>query len=146
MSLHDGSIDDRLNVVLSISRIDDPLPFGVLLDVVLREELETHVWCHRLKTKKEIQKLLLSSTVVMQTYSCNCTTKLASCVEKKEKRIRSPVPPCSLQRRCTYGTNLKILCHLILKLSCSQSLVSMSSTKQGDDNTLSAYQPFRAER
>lgn len=43
MSLHDGSIDDGLNVVLSISRIDDPLPFGVLLDVVLREELETHV-------------------------------------------------------------------------------------------------------
>lgn len=87
MSLHDGSIDDGLNVVLSISRIDDPLPFGVLLDVVLREELETHVWCHRLKTKKGIQKLLLSSTVVMQTYSCNCTTKLASCVEKTEKRI-----------------------------------------------------------
>lgn len=26
-SLHDGSVDDRLDVVLSVSRVDDPLPF-----------------------------------------------------------------------------------------------------------------------
>lgn len=42
-SLHDGSVNDRLDVVLSVSRVDDPLPFGVLFDIVLREELKAHV-------------------------------------------------------------------------------------------------------
>lgn len=42
-SLHDGSVNDGLDVVLSVSRVDDPLPFGVLLDVALCEELKTHV-------------------------------------------------------------------------------------------------------
>lgn len=43
MSLHDGSVDDRLDVVLSVSRVDDPLPFGILFNVVLGEELKAHV-------------------------------------------------------------------------------------------------------
>lgn len=43
MSLHDGSVNDGLDVVLSVSRVDDPLPFGVLFDVGLCEELKTHV-------------------------------------------------------------------------------------------------------
>lgn len=42
-SLHDGSVDDGLDVVLPVSRVDDPLPFGVLFDVALCEELEAHV-------------------------------------------------------------------------------------------------------
>ena len=33
--LHDGSVNDGLDVVPSISRVDDPLPFGVLLDAAL---------------------------------------------------------------------------------------------------------------
>lgn len=42
-SLHDGSVNDRLDVVLPVPRVDDPLPFGVLFDVALREELKAHV-------------------------------------------------------------------------------------------------------
>lgn len=42
-SLHDGSVNDGFDVVLSVSRVDDPLSFGVLLDVVLCEELKTHI-------------------------------------------------------------------------------------------------------
>lgn len=34
-SLHDGSVNDGLDVVLSVSGVDDSLPFGVLFDVVL---------------------------------------------------------------------------------------------------------------
>lgn len=45
-SLHDGSINDRLDVVLSVPRVDDPLPFRVLFHVILREELKTHVRRH----------------------------------------------------------------------------------------------------
>lgn len=46
VSLHDGSVNDGLNVVLSVSRVDDPLPFRVLFDVILLEELKTHVRRH----------------------------------------------------------------------------------------------------
>lgn len=42
-SLHDGSVNDGLDEVLSVPRVDDPLPFGVLFHVVLSEELVTHV-------------------------------------------------------------------------------------------------------
>lgn len=42
-SLHDGSVNDRLDVVLSVSRVDHPLSFGVLFDVILCKELKTHV-------------------------------------------------------------------------------------------------------
>lgn len=42
-SLHDGSVDDGLDVVLSVSRVDDPLPFGVLFDIALCKELKAHV-------------------------------------------------------------------------------------------------------
>lgn len=48
---HDGSVDDGLDVVLSVSRVDDPLPFGVLFDVALCEQLKAHVRRHRLETK-----------------------------------------------------------------------------------------------
>lgn len=51
-SLHDGSVDDRLDVVLSVPRVDDALPLGVLLDVALRKQLEAHVRGHRLRTKQ----------------------------------------------------------------------------------------------
>lgn len=34
-----------------------------------------------------VLQLWCKHTAAMQTYSCNCTTKLASCVEKTEKRI-----------------------------------------------------------
>lgn len=54
MSLHDGSVNDGLDVVLSVSRVDDPLPFRVLFDVILREELKAHVRRHRLRTKHNI--------------------------------------------------------------------------------------------
>lgn len=48
---HDGSVDDGLNVVLSVFGVDDPLPLGVLLHFLLVEELEAHVRRHRLKAK-----------------------------------------------------------------------------------------------
>lgn len=42
-SLHDGSINDGLNVVLSVSGVDDALPFGIVFCIILREELKAHV-------------------------------------------------------------------------------------------------------
>lgn len=51
-SLHDGSVDDRLDVVLSVPRVDHTLPFGVLLDVALGKQLEAHVRGHRLRTEQ----------------------------------------------------------------------------------------------
>lgn len=45
-SLHDGPVDDGLDVVLPIAGVDDALPLGVLLDVALLEELEAHVRRH----------------------------------------------------------------------------------------------------
>lgn len=44
-SLHDGPVDDGLDVVLSVSRVDDSLAFGVLVDVVLGQ-LKAHIRCH----------------------------------------------------------------------------------------------------
>lgn len=58
-SLHDGSVNDRLDVVLSVPRVDDTLPFGVLLDVALSKQLKAHVRGHRLK-QRSIKKVLLS--------------------------------------------------------------------------------------
>lgn len=52
-SLHDGSVNDRFDVVLPVSRVDDTLPFGVLLDVALRKQLKAHVWGHRLRTEQQ---------------------------------------------------------------------------------------------
>lgn len=45
-SFHDGSVNDGLDVVLSVPRVDDTLPLGVLFDVVLGEDLEAHVGRH----------------------------------------------------------------------------------------------------
>lgn len=42
-SLHDGSVDDGLDVVLPVARVDHTLPLRVLFDVALLEELEAHV-------------------------------------------------------------------------------------------------------
>lgn len=58
-SLHEGSVNDWLDVVLSVSRIDDPLSFGVLFDVTLCEELEAHVWRYGLWTKQDQKYLLM---------------------------------------------------------------------------------------
>lgn len=51
-SLHDGSVNDRLDVVLSVPRVDDTLPFGVLLDVALSKQLKAHVRGHRLRREQ----------------------------------------------------------------------------------------------
>lgn len=47
--LHDGSVDDRLNVVLPVPGVDDPLSLGGLFDVLLCEDLKAHVRRHRLR-------------------------------------------------------------------------------------------------
>lgn len=62
-SLHDGSVNDRLDVVLSVPRVDDTLPFGVLLDVALSKQLKAHVRGHRLKQRniKKAEVLLSCS-------------------------------------------------------------------------------------
>lgn len=57
-SLHDGPVDDGLNVVLPVAGVDDALPLGVLLDVALLEELEAHVRRHRLGTPSNGRKQL----------------------------------------------------------------------------------------
>lgn len=56
-SLHDGSVNDRLDVVLSVPRVDDTLPFGVLLDVALSKQLKAHVRGHRLKREQHKKRL-----------------------------------------------------------------------------------------
>lgn len=51
-SLHDGSVNDRFDVVLPVPRVDDALPFGVLLDVALSKQLKAHVRGHRLRREQ----------------------------------------------------------------------------------------------
>lgn len=51
-SLHDGSVNDGLDVVLSVPRVDDTLPFGVLLDAALSKQLKAHVRGHRLRREQ----------------------------------------------------------------------------------------------
>lgn len=52
-SLHDGPVDNGLDVVLSVAGVDDALPLGVLLDIALLKELKAHVRRHRLGTERK---------------------------------------------------------------------------------------------
>lgn len=53
-SLHDGSVDHRLDVIPPVPGVDDPLPLGVPPDFFLREDaVKPHVRCHRLRTDPE---------------------------------------------------------------------------------------------
>lgn len=50
--LHDGSVDDGLDVVPSVPGVDHSLPLGFPNDVlVLKDAVETHVGCLGLETK-----------------------------------------------------------------------------------------------
>lgn len=50
--LHDGSVDDRFDVVLPITGVDHPLSFRVLLHILLHKHpFEAHVRRHRLETE-----------------------------------------------------------------------------------------------
>lgn len=77
-SLHDGAVDDRLDVVLSVPRVDDALPLGVLLDVALCKQLEAHVRGHRLRTKQGEKKQRLRgcfSAVEVEPDVCKVAAK-----------------------------------------------------------------------
>lgn len=66
-SLHDGPVDDGLDVVLPVAGVDDALPLGVLLDVALLEELEAHVRRHRLGMARNSRKQLETTRVRTHT-------------------------------------------------------------------------------
>lgn len=46
--LHDGSVDDWLDVVASVSGVNHTLPLAVLQLLLSEDPIETHVWCLRL--------------------------------------------------------------------------------------------------
>lgn len=46
--LHDGAVDDRLDVVTSVSGVNHTLPLAILQLLLSKDAIETHVWCLRL--------------------------------------------------------------------------------------------------